>query len=106
MKQFIVFLLIIFLTSNMQQLVAREQVPKGKLFIIGGGNRSDAMMNRLIDEASLREKGYVFILPMASESADSAIIWSGEQFIRNGIKKVTGFKIKIIISKEVRWKKL
>jgi cyanophycinase len=91
MKQFIAFLLIIFLAINTQQLVASERVPKGKLFIIGGGNRSDAMMDRLIDEASLREKGYVFILPMASESADSAIIWSGEQFIRNGIKKVTGF---------------
>jgi len=91
MKPFIVFLLIIFLASNMQQLVARERVPKGKLFIIGGGSRSDAMVNRLIDEASIREKGYVFILPMASEAPDSAIIWSGEQFIRNGIKNVTGF---------------
>jgi len=91
MKQFIVFLLIFFLSSNMQQLVAGERVPKGKLFIIGGGSRSDAMVNRLIDEASLKEKGYVFILPMASEAPDSAIILSGEQFIRNGIKKVTGF---------------
>ncbi|MBV5348307.1 cyanophycinase, partial [bacterium] len=91
MKQFIVFLLIFFLSSNMQQLVAGERVPKGKLFIIGGGSRSDAMVNRLIDEASLREKGYVFILPMASEAPDSAIIWSGEQFIRNGIKNVTSF---------------
>ncbi len=91
MKQVIVFFLIIILASNMQQLAAREQVQKGKLFIIGGGSRSDAMVNRMIDEASLRKKGYVFILPMASESADSAIIWSGEQFIRNGIKKVSGY---------------
>ncbi len=91
MKQFIVFLLIIFLASNMYQLSASDRVPKGKLFIIGGGSRSDAMVNRMIDEASLREKGYVFILPMASEAPDSATIWSGEQFIRNGIKNVTGF---------------
>jgi len=91
MKHLIVVLLIIFLASKSQQLVAQEQVPKGKLFIIGGGSRSNLMVNRLIDEASLRKKGYVFILPMASESADSAIIWSGDQFIRNGIKNISGY---------------
>jgi cyanophycinase len=94
MKQVIAFFLIIILASNMQLLAARERVQKGKLFIIGGGNRSDAMLNRMIDEALLREKGYVFILPMASESADSAIIWSGEQFVRNGIENVTGYNFR------------
>jgi cyanophycinase len=94
MKQVIVFFLIIILASNMQQLAARERVQKGKLFIIGGGSRSDVMVNRMIDEASLSEKGYVFILPMASESADSAIIWSGAQFVRNGIENVTGYNFR------------
>ena len=65
--------------------------PKGSLFIIGGGSRPDPLVNRMIDEAGLRESGYAVILPMSSELSDSAIIWSSEQFIRNGINNVTGF---------------
>jgi len=67
---------------------------KGKLFIIGGGKRTDAMINRLIEEAGIREQGYVFILPMASGDPDSAIMWSGEQFLANGISRVTGYNFK------------
>ncbi len=73
---------------------AGESTPKGKLFIIGGGSRPDAMVNRMINEAELRKGGYVFILPMASEDADSAIIWSGTQFIKNGISRVIGYNFK------------
>jgi cyanophycinase len=76
-----------------QEIMAGNK-PNGKLFIIGGGSRPDAMVNRMIDEASLRSKGYMVILPMASEEPDSAIIWSGEQFIRNGITSITGFVFK------------
>lgn len=64
---------------------------KGALFIIGGGSRPDDLVNRMIDEADLRTGGYVVILPMSSEMPDSAIIWSAEQFHRNGIERVTGF---------------
>ncbi len=65
--------------------------PKGSLFIIGGGSRPEAMINRMIDEANLRNSGYAAILPMSSSVPDSAIIWSSEQFNRNGINNVAGF---------------
>lgn len=68
--------------------------PKGKLFIIGGGKRPDVLVSRMIDEAGVKKSGYVVILPMASEMADSAIIWSTEQFITTGISKVAGFNFK------------
>jgi len=64
---------------------------KGSLFIIGGGNRGAAMIDRLIDEAGVRNEGYVYILPMASSLADSAIIWSSEQFWDAGLSNVFGF---------------
>ncbi len=63
----------------------------GKLFIIGGGNRTDSMMNELIDIAGIRTTGYVYILPMASSVPDSSIIWTKEDFSVTGVKKVFGF---------------
>jgi cyanophycinase len=65
--------------------------PSGKLFIIGGGNRTDAMMNELIDLSRLRAEGYIYILPMASSVPDSSIIWAKEDFNVTGIKKVFGY---------------
>lgn len=63
----------------------------GKLFIIGGGNRTDTMMNELVDLAGIRNEGYIYILPMASSVPDSSIIWAKEDFNVTGIKKVFGY---------------
>jgi len=63
----------------------------GKLFIIGGGNRTAAMMNELVDLAGIRSSSYAYILPMASATPDSSIIWTKEDFAGTGAKKVTGF---------------
>jgi cyanophycinase len=74
--------------------VTNDNIAKGKLFIIGGGSRPESMVARMINEARLKEGGYVVILPMASEESDSAIIWSSEQFINQGINNVVGFNFK------------
>jgi cyanophycinase len=63
----------------------------GKLFIIGGGDRTDAMMNELIDLAGIRGEGYVYILPMASSVPDSSILWTKEDFNVTGVKRISGF---------------
>ena len=76
-------------TSDSQSL-SSENV-KGALFIIGGGSRPAEMVSRMIDEAGLHEGGYLVILPMASSEPDSAIIWSGEQFVEQGITNLKGF---------------
>ncbi|MEY3399230.1 MAG: hypothetical protein RL220_1824, partial [Bacteroidota bacterium] len=46
----------------------------GKLFIIGGGERSDSLMMTMIREAGFREGDYAVMLPMASEFPDSSYI--------------------------------
>jgi len=43
---------------------------KGSLFIIGGGNRSDALMQKMLQTASLKSTDYIIVLPMASEVPD------------------------------------
>jgi len=73
-------------TSNQDQVK-----PAGKLFIIGGGNRTDAMMNELVDLAGVRSEGYVYIVPMASSVPDSSILWTKEDFNVTGVKKVFGY---------------
>jgi cyanophycinase len=105
MKIISFFILVIFYVISIKPVAGAKKNHKatGKLFIIGGGSRPDDMINRLIDEAGLRDGGYIFILPMASEEADSAIIWSGEQFLKKGIMNVTGFNFNTDVVPEQKW---
>jgi len=83
----IVFVLIFsFCTGEHDQ----KQV-SGKLFIIGGGDRTDTMMNELIDLAGIRNTGYGYILPMASSVPDSSILWTKEDFSITGVKRISGY---------------
>jgi cyanophycinase len=78
---------LLFVSSCKQNV----ESPKGKLFIIGGGDRTDTMMNDLIRISGIKENGYLFILPMASSVPDSAVIWAMEDFAVTGIKKYTSY---------------
>lgn len=50
---------------------AQNNAAKGNLFIIGGGNRSDALMKEMLNTAALKANDYIVVLPMASEIPDS-----------------------------------
>jgi cyanophycinase len=97
MKQRIVLnsimILLVLSCSQMHQRFENRH-STGKLFIIGGGDRPAELVDRMINEAGLREKGYVVILPMASSVPDSAFIWSKEQFIDQGIIDVVVFNFR------------
>lgn len=73
-KTILIFVLFLFSTS------IHAQNPKGKLFIIGGGHRSDTLMTHLINISDLKKKDFVVVLPMSSEEPDSAYIYFKEQF--------------------------
>jgi cyanophycinase len=66
---------LVLLICNLSQ----AQSPKGKLFIIGGGNRSDQLMTQLLSISSLQKKDYIVVLPMSSEEPDSAYIYFKKQ---------------------------
>jgi cyanophycinase len=93
MKSFLLIIVSVFLIAscNLSHEPAYDSDIKGSLFIIGGGSRPDHLVNRMIDEAGLRDGGYVVILPMSSAVPDSAIVWASEQFLKNGVNQVTGF---------------
>lgn len=73
---------------------AEKNRPAGKLYIIGGGERTEAMLSELADLAGLRKEGYIFVLPMSGSEPDSSIIWTKEDFRAIGIKNITGFNFK------------
>lgn len=62
--------------------------PKGKLFIIGGGKRSPALIDSLLQIAEITDDKYIVVLPMASEWIDTASYYSSKQFTDLGVKNV------------------
>jgi cyanophycinase len=92
MKKAFVLTIFVIVTSLSCCIQKQDQgKSSGKLFIIGGGDRTDAMMNELVNLAGLRKEGYIYILPMASSVPDSSILWAKEDFNVTGIKKVSGY---------------
>lgn len=71
-------LIMLFLTSFFLQ----AQAPKGKLFIIGGGDRSDDLMKQVLSVADLTKKDYIVVLPMSSEEPDSSFIFFKTQMVK------------------------
>lgn len=60
----------------------QAQTPKGKLFIIGGGDRSDDLMKQVLSVAELSKKDYIVVLPMSSEEPDSSFIFFKTQMVK------------------------
>lgn len=60
----------------------QAQTPKGKLFIIGGGDRSDDLMKQVLKVAELNKKDYIVVLPMSSEEPDSSFIFFKNQMVK------------------------
>jgi len=75
-----------------QKITSHGNAPSpGRLFIIGGGEKTDKLMQELLTVAGMKEDDYVIILPMSSEDPDSSIIFAKEDFAAIGIKKVVGY---------------
>ncbi|WP_017496014.1 cyanophycinase [Flavobacterium sp. WG21] len=73
-------ILIVILLFTVSQLQA--QSPKGKLFIIGGGDRSDALMKQVLSVSELTKKDFIVVLPMSSEEPDSSFIFFKTQMAK------------------------
>lgn len=69
---------VLFITAAAQKTT---KLPKGKLFIIGGGDRPPSLMKSLVEAAELSSKDYVIVLPMSSEEPDSSFFYFKEDFV-------------------------
>jgi len=81
MKKFLLFAiafnLIGFLSAPAQ---IKQSIIKGKLFIIGGGNRSPELMKTLAATAAFGAKDYAVVLPMSSEEPDTSFYYFKQDF--------------------------
>lgn len=57
---------------------------QGKLFIIGGGERSEALIERMMETAEMEAEDYVFVLPMASSIPDTTTNYISDQILAVG----------------------
>ncbi len=70
-----------------------QERAKGKLFIIGGGGRPDAMVDSLIRISGIGERGYMVVLPMSSGIPDTSAYYSSLQFREMGVNDIHTFNI-------------
>ncbi len=75
-------LLLIFSVILFASLAANAQIKhtpvKGKLFIIGGGDRSAELMRTMLATAAPGPKDYVVVLPMSGENPDTSFYYFKE----------------------------
>jgi len=69
------------------------EIPKGKLFIIGGGKRPPEMVKEMIELSGTDSTGYIVVLPMSSIEPDTAFYYAKRQFIGQGAKLVLNFNV-------------
>lgn len=70
----------LFLLLSLLTLHATAQSnARGSLFIIGGGNRSDALIKQLVTTAGLTAKDYIIVLPMATGQPDTGFKYITQQ---------------------------
>ncbi len=85
----ILILVLMFVSYVLSPITAYAQGrPKGHLFIIGGGDRSEDMMKRFVDLASKAGQGRIVVLPMASSTPEETGKNLVEEFQNLGVKEV------------------
>jgi cyanophycinase len=91
-KYFLVFALLCLVVPQFT-VYAQQPHQEGKLIIIGGGHRPEALVQRIIKEAQLHKGGYGIILPMSSAEPDSAVFYAKKQFVAAGLSNVVGLQV-------------
>ena len=87
--QGILIALLTFVSILLSPISAQAQGrPKGHLFIIGGGDRSEDMMKRFVALASKAGQGRIVVLPMASSTPEETGQRLVEEFQNLGAQDV------------------
>jgi len=94
---------IAFALSLVFSSASAQQTPKGKLFIIGGGSRSNDLIKKLVETADLKSKDYVVVLPMASELPVESFQGIASQINQVVPNKVTSFNFSKATISNKKW---
>ncbi|MBL7851121.1 MAG: cyanophycinase [Cyclobacteriaceae bacterium] len=88
MKKWITLVILFTTACN-----APKPQAQGTLVIIGGGSRPSLIIERIIQEARLKDGGYGVVLPMSS-SSDSSVYFAVKPFQEAGIQSLRGMNFK------------
>lgn len=80
-----------FLLPILIMFMSLAHAQKGKLFIIGGGERSSALIADLVKTSELRSTDYIVILPMATSVPEESIAYISEQISEFSNNKIVSF---------------
>jgi len=94
---------LLLLAAGLQLHAQTKLTPKGVLFIIGGGNRSDALIKQLVTTAQLGAKDYIIVLPMASEIPDSGFKYISQQLRVQTKVPIRNFDFNKHDVKDMKW---
>jgi cyanophycinase len=64
---------------------------KGSLFIIGGGDRSPALVKQMVETAKLKPNDYIVVLPMATSIPEESVAYISGQLSAACNNKITSF---------------
>lgn len=88
MKKAFSFISFLFICLISFDGYSQKALPKGSLFIIGGGARSQKLITKMIETANFLPNDYIVVLPMASKEPDTAFKYIDLQFKAATDKKV------------------
>ncbi len=89
----IILMLFAISCTNTAQNDGNETIPKGKLFIVGGGKRPATMIQDMIRISKVDSSGYIIVLPMSSGFPDTAAFYGMKQFKDHGIENIFSFNM-------------
>lgn len=88
------FAILLFLSGLVFNCSAQLQ-PKGKLFIIGGGDRPPSLMKKMVAVAGLSATDYIVVLPMSSAEPDTSVYYFKEDMAPATTNRITSFNFKL-----------
>ncbi len=92
MKKTYTYLLVLACVVCLQTAAQKNKsLPKGKLFIIGGGDRPTSLMQSLANTAALTANDFAVVLPMSGASPDTSFYYFKEDWNRVSAKPVYNF---------------
>ena len=106
MKQTLTRLFSLLLLATALQIHAQPgkvATARGALFIIGGGNRSEALIKQLVATAKLGTNDYIIVLPMASEIPDTGFKYISGQLRLQTSRPIRNFDFKKHDTGDRKW---
>lgn len=81
-------------TGKKESSAGSFQYARGDLFIIGGGDRPEGMIRKLVEISGVDSAGYIVILPMSSSVPDTSAYYATMQFRDVGINRISTFNMR------------